>query len=84
MIGGLRGASSSGRALPWHGRGEQFKSAALHQVEDLGKVVRKGGFSFTPPLHKTVKCGIIGELDLENSKGRLLFASNKAEAILIC
>ena len=25
------GASSFGRALPWHGRGEEFESPALHQ-----------------------------------------------------
>lgn len=34
----IRGISSSGRALPWHGRGEQFKSAILHQ----GKCIDQG------------------------------------------
>ena len=41
----VRGISSSGRALPWHGRGEQFKSAMLHQIGTKVEIVaREGGF----------------------------------------
>lgn len=33
------GTSSFGRALPWHGRGEEFESPVLHQ-KNIKKVVR--------------------------------------------
>lgn len=35
MTGQARAISSFGRALPWHGRGDRFKSGMVHQKRSL-------------------------------------------------
>ena len=46
------GVSSFGRALPWHGRGEEFEPPTLHQTRRcLGESARSSNrASYTPPF----------------------------------